>query len=129
MAFIDFSLTPVDSTPHEALASTPPATQQLTALEWSVVALARRDRPASLREPSRMARALGGLFGRGANSQLAHPRLEALRRLAVHAWHYGYQLPVSEMKAFLASGFSTDQLDTILTSIAAARTPRRRIAA
>jgi len=95
-------------------------------LEWTVIALARRDRISSLSEPGPLARALGGLFGLGRQSTLADPRLEALRRLAVHAWHKGYKLPVSEIKNFLRAGFSTGQYETLLASVASKRLERRR---
>lgn len=94
-------------------------------LEWSVIALARRDRLSSLDTPGPLARAFGSLFGLGQSSTLADPRLEALRRLAVQAWHRGYTLPVSEVKRFLSAGFSTGQYETLLGSIAAKRVVRR----
>ena len=57
-------------------------------LEWSVVALAERDRPSSLGTPGRLSLALGAVFGtKWRNPALADPRLEALRRLAVLSWH------------------------------------------
>lgn len=95
-------------------------------LEWAVVALARRDRISSLNEPGAIARAFGGLFGLGRQSSLADPRLEALRRLAVHAWHKGYKLPLSEIRRFLAAGFSAGQFETLLASVANRRIERRR---
>jgi hypothetical protein len=98
----------------------------LSPLEWTVVALAQRDRIASLDEPGAIARAFGGLFGLGRQSSLADPRLEALRRLAVYAWHKGYKLPVSEIKRFLAAGFSAGQFETLLASVANRRIERRR---
>ena len=98
----------------------------LSPLEWTVVALAQRDRIASLDEPGAIARAFGGLFGLGRQSSLADPRLEALRRLAVYAWHKGYKLPVSEIKRFLAAGFSAGQFETLLASVANRRIGRRR---
>jgi hypothetical protein len=103
-----------------------PVADHLSALEWSVVALARRDRISSLGEPSRIATAMGRLFGTRSNPALADPRLEALRRLAVLAWHRGYVLPKSEMKRFLAAGFTTDQFETLLRSISSARTATQR---
>jgi len=98
----------------------------LSPLEWTVVALAQRDRIASLNEPGAIARAFGGLFGLGRQSSLADPRLEALRRLAVYAWHKGYKLPMSEIKRFLAAGFSAGQFETLLASVANRRIERRR---
>lgn len=97
-----------------------------SALEWTVIALARRDRISSLDEPGPLARALGSLFGLGRQSTLADPRLEALRRLAVHAWHRGYKLPVSEVKRFLSAGFSAGQYETLLASVSTKRIERRR---
>ena len=104
-----------------AKAFAPDHRRLFSALDWSVVALARRDSLASLGEPGPMSRALGGLFGFGRASKLADPRLEAIRRFAVHAWHRGYTLPVSEIKAFLASGFGNEHVDTLLASVAIAR--------
>ena len=95
-------------------------------LEWTVIALSRRDSVASLNTPGPVARALGSLFGLGRESMLADPRLEALRRIAVHAWHRGYTLPVSEIKRFLAAGFSTGQFETLLASVASKRLERSR---
>ncbi len=95
-------------------------------LEWTVIALARRDRISSLSEPGPVARAFGSLFGLGRQSSLADPRLEALRRLAVHAWHKGYKLPVSEIKRFIAAGFSSGQYETLLASVSTKRLERRR---
>jgi hypothetical protein len=115
MAYLNFD--PIAGT-APAWSHAPVAKEEgFSPLEWTVIALAKRDRIASLSEPSRMARALGGLFGRGTDSRLADPRLEALRRFAVHAWHRGYVLPVSEIKRFVSAGFSTDQAETLLGSV------------
>ena len=105
--------------PGEEAAATP--AQGLSALEWSVVALARRDRVSSLAEPSRVSLAMGRLFGTHRNPRLADPRLEALRRLAVLAWHHGYVVPKSELKRFFSAGFTPDQFETLLKSISGAR--------
>lgn len=99
--------------------------QRLGALEWSVVAIARNDSLSSLRAPGRMSVALGNIFGRRQNPRLADPRLEALRRMAVLAWHQGFAVPVSEIKAFLAAGFTADQYETVLASIGTARLNRK----
>ena len=86
-------------------------------LEWSVIALAQRDTLSSLSEPGRLAVALGNLFGTRRNPTLADPRLEALRRLAVIAWRRGYAVPLAEVAAFRAAGFTREQLRTLLSSI------------
>ena len=100
------------------------AEPQLSALEWSVVAVARNDSLASLREPGRLGMAMAALFGGRQNPRLTDPRLEALRRFAVLAWHHGYTLPVSEIKAFMKAGFSADQFETLLASISRGRAAR-----
>jgi hypothetical protein len=99
-----------------------PAT--LTALEWSVVAMAEKDGLSSLREPSRFISALGSLFGVRRPNRLANDGLEALRRLAVHAWLYGWNVPDSELREFLAAGYSIDQYQLVQASIANARASR-----
>ncbi|AJP71798.1 hypothetical protein [Sphingomonas hengshuiensis] len=99
-----------------------PARTGLSALEWQVVAIAQRDRLSTLSEPGRLAVALGMIFGgERANPRLADPRLEALRRLAVLAWHKGYTLPPSEVRAFHDAGFTTEQYETLLASISRGR--------
>ena len=90
-------------------------------LEWSVIALARRDRLTSLNQPSRVAQALGALFGTWKNARLADSRLEALRRMAVLAWHKSYVVPVSEIRAFKEAGFTTEQYETLQASISRGR--------
>ncbi|HEU0044238.1 hypothetical protein [Sphingomonas sp.] len=128
MAYVDFSadppLGPTAGAPrHDAIS---PRRSSLTALEWSVVALSRRDTLASLDQPGRLATALGTVFGPGfggarSNPRLADPKLEALRRMAVWSWRRGVGVPASELRAFLAAGFSAAQHETLLASIAAAR--------
>lgn len=101
---------------------------RLSALEWSVVAFAQRDSLASLHEPGRLAAALGSLFGRR-DPKVIDPRLESLRRIAVLAWHRGWQVPASELKAFVRAGFSLDQYELVQASIARGRSAGRRGAA
>jgi hypothetical protein len=114
MAFIDFTAPKTDVAPP-----------RLSALEWSIVALAERGSLASLREPGRIATALGSLFGRR-DRRLADDRLEALRRIAVLAWHYSWKVPTSELRAFVAAGFSLDQYELVQASISRGRAARRQ---
>jgi hypothetical protein len=95
-------------------------------LEWSVIALARRDGLSSLSEPGRVAMALGSLFGTRRNPKLADPRLEALRRMAVMAWRRGYAVPLPEVAAFRAAGFTREQLQTLLSSIESGQAAAQR---
>ncbi len=101
---------------------------RLSALEWQVVALARRDRVSSLREPTRLVRAISSIFGETRNPRLADPSLEALRRMAVLSWHHGYSVPSHEVRAFLASGYTADQYELMVDSIAVSLSDSRRAA-
>jgi hypothetical protein len=96
-------------------------TAGFSALEWSVIALAKRDTLRSLASPGPVSRAMGGLFGLGSRSQLADPRLEALRRMAVYAWRRGFALPMTEIRAFLAAGFVEAQMETLVVSVTGMR--------
>jgi len=129
MAYLDLreaELSGSISTPvFRARTSQPAEPTDFSALEWLVIALAERDRLASLAERGRIAVALGRLFGARANPRLANPRLEALRRLAVMAWHHGHRVPASELVAFHAAGFSTGQAETLLANVTARRADRR----
>lgn len=109
-----------------AIAGTAAPVARLTALEWSVVAMAERDRLSSIREPSRFIAALSAIFGIKRPNRLANEGLEALRRIAILAWHYGWNVPKSELAAFVAAGFSTDQFELIQNSIGQAKAARRR---
>jgi hypothetical protein len=95
-----------------------------SALEWLVVALAQRDNIGSLRTPGRIGAALSRLFGGSGQARLANPRLEALRRLAVFAWHRGHNVPPSELAAFRVAGFSPNQAEALLESVLGARAQR-----
>ena len=101
---------------------------RLSALEWQVVALARRDRLSSLREPTKLTRAIGSIFGDARNPRLADPSLESLRRMAVLSWHHGYSVASHEVRAFLAAGYSPDQYELMVDSISVALSDSRRAA-
>lgn len=105
------TLVPVEQAPL-------PAAPKLSALEWSIVALAERDSLASLREPGRIAAALESLFGLARPNKLADPKLEALRRVAVHVWRNRWKVPSDELAAFLEAGYSLDHYELIQMSIA-----------
>lgn len=109
-----------------ALVGTAPANARLSALEWSVVAMAERDGLSSIREPSRFISALNAIFGIKRPNRLANEGLEALRRIAILAWHYGWNVPKSEFAAFVEAGFSADHFELIQNSIGQAKAARRR---
>lgn len=132
MAYLDIDnafASPAPSRSIERPAVTAPA--GFTALEWSVIALAKRDSIASLGTPSRLSRALGSLFGFGETSRFADLRLESLRRLAVYAWRRGHAVPLSEISLFTAAGFTMAQVETLVESVTGGRvgTPYRKVAA
>jgi len=122
MAYVDFAA------PHEAVlaantvvpvADAVPA--RLSALEWSVVALAQTEKMSSIARPGRIAVAMNRLFGFKRANELADPKLEALRRLAVIAWHRGYAIHSSEIHAFKDAGFTMAQYELVLASISRGR--------
>ncbi|MBW4331142.1 hypothetical protein KY084_09690 [Stakelama sp. CBK3Z-3] len=130
MAYLDFSQT---ETGTAAFAGQPrksidenPAKAALSPLEWSVVALAQNDRLSSLKRPGRIALAMGRVFQPRTNPELADPKLEALRRIAVIAWHRGYAIASHEINAFMAAGFSLAQYELVLASISRSRNARNQ---
>jgi hypothetical protein len=99
---------------------------RLSALEWSVIAMAERDALSSIREAGRYTRALRRLLGMRQQNRLANDRLETLRRVAILAWHHGWNVPKSELTAFFEAGFTSDQFELIQNSLGQARAARRR---
>lgn len=96
------------------------------ALEWLVIAIGQRDgRAGACRTP--LLTALGRLFAWQPLNQLADPRLEQLRCMAALAGERGWQVPPSEIAAFLRAGWSEDQLGVLIDTVAppATRLDRR----
>lgn len=85
--------------------------------EWEVIVLAQCDGLESLQPPGSVAKLFSWMFGGGPNKQLANPRLETLRRLAVHAWRTGYSVPKAIVEDAVEAGFSAAQIDAMLASI------------
>lgn len=123
MAYLNFATlqgSPI-ATPDDVTAA-PRTRTGLSALEWQVVAIAQHDRLSSLEKPGKLATALTMIFGgQRPNPELADSRLEALRRLAVCAWHKGYTVPRAAIRAFHEAGFTTEQYETLLASISRGR--------
>lgn len=86
--------------------------------EWAIIALARQDNLATLREPrqSRLGRLI---FGRPRRYTLAGERLEALRRLAVEAWRKPHSISLPTLGAFISAGYSSAQLALVLSTTGA----------
>ena len=55
--------------------------------------------------------------------------MEALRRMAVLTWHYGFTVPGEDVRNFLSAGFSPDQYELMAGSINAALSAPRKIPA
>jgi hypothetical protein len=85
-------------------------------LEWSVIRLARVDRLWTIRKAGPLRRMWNALAGRG-NPSLANERLEALRRIAVLSWHYGFSVPGQDVSEFIAAGFTPDQYERLVNSV------------
>lgn len=96
-------------------------------LEWSVIRLARVDSLSTLREPGRFRRFVNWLLGRTGSPELANERLEALRRMAVLSWHFGFTVPGDDVANFLSSGFSPDQYELMVRSIRVAVSAPQRM--
>jgi hypothetical protein len=89
-------------------------------LEWSVIRLARVDGLSTLREPGPFGRFFNWLTGLGGNPKLANPQLEALRRISVLSWHFGFSVPGDDVAEFIAAGFSPEQYELLVHSVRAA---------
>jgi hypothetical protein len=125
MAFLDFTQ-PLDTVSTGIAAPRTAAKADFDPREWRVIRFARQDGLSTLREPTRLDRFIELLFGERPNPQLADSRLEALRRLAVEAWHRGYAVRLSAIAAFREAGFSMAQLELLLAAIGAGRDARGR---
>ncbi|WP_375197059.1 hypothetical protein [Sphingobium sp.] len=121
MAFLQFATSAEDGGSIGTTISANNAASSFAPLEWQIIQLARHDGLSSLRAPDRWDRLKTWIFGERANPRLANGRLESLRRLAVDAWHRGYAVRPSYLKAFLKAGFNENQLETLLAAISARR--------
>ena len=98
-----------------------------TELEWSVIRFARQDSLSTLYEPGRVGRLWKWLIGRQGSPKLANERLEALRRMAVLSWHYGFTVHGDDVAEFFSAGFSPDQYQLLVTSIWSVLSAPKRI--
>jgi alkylhydroperoxidase family enzyme len=145
MAFIEFADAAPAGLPiaHSALFAVPrgaprsiekpvevDAAEPLSSLERRVVVLAREDGIETLRPYRPRSWLARFLLGPAQPSPvLANERLEALRRLAVQAWHHGYTVPVSAMREARQAGFDEVQIGAVMDMIGRARPAVRRLAA
>ncbi|MDO6416893.1 hypothetical protein Q4F19_21090 [Sphingomonas sp. BIUV-7] len=129
MGYLDLNAAYAQAAPLDAFTGHAAArgeVAEFSPLEWTTILFSRRDGLSSLSAPGRLSRLMSRLFGLEHKPQLADTRLEALRRFAVLAWHSGYNVAKSELLAFKAAGYSTAQAETLLASVAIARTDRAR---
>lgn len=99
------------------------AADDFTPLEWSVIRLARVDRLWTIRPAGPLRRFWNWWSGRG-NPELANERLEALRKIAVLSWHFGFTVPGDDVTDFLSAGFSPDQYELLVRSVRNAQRSR-----
>jgi hypothetical protein len=112
---------PVVFQPKVVPSSAPVApTPEFSALEWSVIRLARVDGLSTLREPGLVGRFINWLMGRQGSPGLANEQLEALRRIAVLSWHFGFTVPSEDVADFLSAGFTPEQYELLVQSVRAA---------
>jgi hypothetical protein len=114
-------LSPIDPQDSQPIAlgatgASAPAEPGFTALEWSVIRLARVDRLWTIRPLGPVRRGWNRLIGRG-NPQLANEKLEALRRISVLSWHFGFTVPGDDVAEFLSAGFTADQYELLVSSV------------
>ena len=85
-----------------------------------MIRLSRVDSLATLREPGIIGRFINWLTGRNGSPELANPQLEALRRISVLSWHFGFTVPGDDVADFIAAGFSPEQYELLVHSVRAA---------
>lgn len=90
----------------------------LTRLERRVVDIVRKDSLKTLkprRERGRLARMLLG--PEPVSPSFANPRLEAIRRVAVHGWQQGIAIPARALGEARAAGLTRGEIDAVLDII------------
>ena len=127
MAYFEFAECGGPNAAIAAAFEAPRPAARFSALEWWVIAAAQRDKLSSLDAPGPVARLLGALFpsNDNDNDRDADPRIEALRRMAVLAWHKSYVIPKWEIEGFRRAGFTLDHYELLQASIAAAKAKQR----
>ena len=112
---------PFESQPiaFSAAPARPVAEPEFSPLEWSIIRLARGDSLSTIREPGPLRRFVNWLTGRNRNPKLASERLEAIRRIAVLSWHFGFSVPGEDVADFLSAGFTPDQYELLVSAVRA----------
>ena len=110
---------PLDSQPVALLAIAAKPEPEFSALEWSIIRLARKDGLSTIREPGPLRRFLNWVIDRTGSPKLANDRLEALRRISVLSWTFGFSVPGEDVADFLSAGFTIDQYELLVSSVRA----------
>ncbi len=122
MAYMNFSeagaLAAANSTTARRQDAGPATQTDFSPLEWTVISLARHDRPSGDGKPGRASRIMALLFGEDSAKPLADPRLESLRRVAVSLWR-SRRATDATVDRFFQHGFTPAQFDMLGASIAA----------
>jgi hypothetical protein len=84
-----------------------------SAIETAVIRLARTDKLATIRPPSRIGAFVRRFFGLAAANRLADPRLEALRCAVVMCRHGRRGLTEEQVGALVAQGFRFEQIASL----------------
>ena len=92
----------------------------LSALDWKVVDVARRDGRCSIVRYGRIERVARALFGLPITPGLANGRLEALRRFCVRAWYWKL-IRDEDTRPAIEAGYAMPDLLEILAHIARRR--------
>ena len=110
----------VDALDRPAMSLPAIARPSFSSLEWSIIRLARGQDLSTIREPGLLRRFYYWLIGRRGNRRLANERLEALRRMAVLSWHFGFSVAGEDVAGFLSAGFTREEYELLVASTRAA---------
>ena len=106
----------VDAPDRPAMSLPAIARPSFSSLEWSIIRLARGQDLSTIREPGLLRRFYYWLIGRRGNRRLANDRLEALRRMAVLTWHFGFSVAGEDVAGFLSAGFTREEYELLVAS-------------
>jgi hypothetical protein len=106
----------VDAVGRPAMSLPAIARPSFSSLEWSIIRLARGQDLSTIREPGLLRRFYYWLIGRRGNRGLANERLEALRRMAVLSWHFGFSVAGEDVAGFLSAGFTREEYELLVAS-------------
>lgn len=92
----------------------------LSAADWRVVEIARKDGPRSINPDSFWTKVSRDLFGLPVARRLADKKLESLRRFSVRAWYWDL-IRIADLRLMMEAGYSSASVFQILSHIAGRR--------